>query len=80
MEKPVISPADYEKRLVEIMYEEDVTLSEALYIDFWANEVDMKSVFDMVDYLESRLENLDKVQYYMEVWTGDAPDVGLKRL
>lgn len=76
----ILTPVDYEKHLVAIMYEDDVTLSEALYIDFWANEVNMHSVYDLVDYLERRLEDLDKVKYYMEVWNGDVPDVGLKKL
>lgn len=74
-----ITPIDYEKHLLSIMFEEDVTLTEAMYVDFWTNEIDMKSVFDLVDYLEAKLENLDKVQYYMEVWSGTVPDVALKR-
>lgn len=72
-------PSDYEKYLVELMAEDYMTLSEALEVDFWASQVNIHSVYDVVDYLEQKLENLDKVQYYMSVYTGQAPDVVLKK-
>jgi hypothetical protein len=73
-------PNEYESILIEIMYYDDVTLKEALYVDMWANEVNLHSIYDIVDYLEKKLIDLDKVQYYMQVYTEQLPDVGLKPL
>lgn len=61
------------------MADDSITLSEALEVDFWASQVNIHSVYDVVDYLEQKLENLDKVQYYMNVYTGQVPDVVLKK-
>lgn len=72
-------PGTYEKELIVIMIDMDCTLSEAIHTDLLNNNVDIKSVFDIVDYMELKFENLDKVQYYMNVYTGNAPDVALKR-
>ncbi len=71
-------PNSYESRLIEIMWYDEVTLKEALYIDMWAHEINLHNVYDMVEYLEEQLIDLDKVQYYMQVYTGQLPDVGLK--
>lgn len=73
-------PNEYESVLIEIMYYDDVTLKEALYIDMWANEVNLHSIYDIVDYLEKKLIDLNKVQYYMQVYTDQLSDVGLKPL
>ena len=73
-------PNSYESELIEIMWYEEVSLKEALFIDMWGHEVNLHSVYDVVDYLESKLVDLDKVQYYMQVYTGQLPDVGLKPL
>ena len=72
-------PGEYEKVLIHIMIDMDLTLSDAMHIDLLNNQVDVKSVFDIVDYMELKLGNLDKVQYYMNVYSGNVPDVGLKR-
>ena len=72
-------PEQYEKILIDIMIDMDATLSDAMYMDMLNNGVDVKSVFDIVDYMELKLGNLDKVQYYMNVYSGILPDVGLKR-
>jgi hypothetical protein len=71
-------PSDYEKHLIELMTE-DMSLSQAIEYDLWVNDVDLNSVFDIVDYLELKLTSLDKVQYYMSVYTGHQPDVVIKR-
>lgn len=72
-------PGEYEKELIVIMIDMNYTLSEAIHADLLNHNVDIKSVFDIVDYMEFKFENLDKVQYYMNVYTGNAPDVALKR-
>ena len=72
-------PDNYEKFLISIMADCHSTLSEALDLDMWNNGVDTKSVYDVVDYLENRLESLDKVHYYMQVYTGQLPDIILKK-
>lgn len=72
-------PEQYEKVLIDIMIDMDATLSDAMYMDLLNNGIDVKSVFDIVDYMELKLGNLDKVQYYMNVYSGNVPDVGLKR-
>lgn len=64
----------YEKRLILLMIDEEVTLSEAVIMDMFNNMVDINSVFDMCDYLEEQLENLDHVEYYMDIVTGRRPD------
>jgi hypothetical protein len=73
------TPDSYEEILIELMWRDNVSLSEAMFYDFIENNVNLDSVFDIVDYLEQRLENLDKVQYYMQVFTNQQPDVILKR-
>jgi hypothetical protein len=41
--------------------------------------VDVSSVFEICDYLEEKLQDLNRVHYYMMVYTGQSPDVELKR-
>ena len=72
-------PGEYEKELINIMIDMDYTLSDAMYMDMTNNQVDTNSVFDIVDYMELKLGDLDKVQYYMNVYSGNAPDVALKK-
>lgn len=72
-------PGEYEKELINIMIDMNYTLADAIHMDMSNRQVDMKSVFDMVDYMELRLGDLDKVQYYMNVYTGNVPDVALKK-
>lgn len=68
----------YEQELIEIMMYDQVSLGQALELDMIANHIDISDVYDMVDYLELKLEELDKVEYYMAVFMGQLPDVGLK--
>lgn len=72
-------PDNYEALLIGIMATCHSTLSEAIDLDLWDNGVDTQSVYDVVDYLEEKLENLDKVHYYMQVYTGQLPDIILKK-
>lgn len=72
-------PDLYELVLIKIMANENATLSEALDIDMFNSGIDCESVFDITDYLEERFNDLNKVQYYMMVYTGQAPDVILKK-
>lgn len=69
----------YESVLIDIMRGGN-TLSEALDLDMWNNGIDRQSVYDVTDYLETRLKNLDKVGYYMGIYTGLHPDIMLKKV
>jgi hypothetical protein len=72
--------SDYEIHLVTLMRDYHLTLSEALSFDFEAECIDMSNVFDPCEFLEEKLVNLEKVMYYMMVWTGQEPDIELKRI
>lgn len=72
--------SSYEKGIVEIMVNEQCTLVDALDIDFDAHRVDKESVIDMVDYLEERLKDLNKVNLLMNIYTGRYPDMKLDKL
>lgn len=71
---------NFEKELIDIMVDEKCTMSEALGYAFSLYNVDTKSVFDMVDFLEERVHDLDKVQMMMAIYTGRIPDFQLTRL
>lgn len=68
----------YEEVLVYIMRDYGLTLQEAIEFDLDAACIDKSSVFAICDYMEEQLEDLDKVQYYMMVYTGQEPDLELK--
>lgn len=70
----------YEQKLVEIMIDENCTLSAALEIDFDQNMVDKESVIGMVDYLEEMLIDLNKVELLMNIYTRRSPDMYIKPL
>lgn len=71
----------YESDLVQIMIRENISLSSAMVIDAYNNNIDASSVFAMTDYLEERFEqDMDKVEYYMLVFSGIEPDLRLKRI
>lgn len=76
----VESDCSYEQKLVEIMIDENCTLSVALEIDFDQNKVDKESVIGMVDYLEEMLTDLNKVELLMNIYTRRAPDLYLSPL
>ncbi len=73
-------PNGYDAIIVDTMWKYGLTLTEALYKELQSNNVDTSSVFDIVDFLEEKLEDLDKVQYYMQVYTGQQPDIILRKL
>ena len=73
-------PVKYEKKLLELMIDNDLTLADAIYTDLIVNEIDPECVFDVVDHLEVNLIDLDKVEYYMSVYSGNSPDVGLRKI
>lgn len=70
----------YEHRIIIIMIDENCTFSEAMLIDFKMHNIDISSVFDLVDYLEEQLGCLDKVQHMMDIYNGKLPDMKLKAI
>jgi hypothetical protein len=64
----------YEQHIIKIMMYDKCTLSQAMLLDFEMNMLDVESVFDLVDYLEEKLGKLDKVSFYMGVYTGRIND------
>lgn len=69
---------EYSKELVELMYLDKLTLSEALEIDFTNNNIPLDDVYEITDYLESKIENLDIVEYFMAIYCGNCNDLELK--
>jgi hypothetical protein len=69
--------SDFEKELVETMILENCTMQEALVNLFSLYRVDTESVIDLVDFLEYMVYDLDKVQYLMQIYTGQVPDMQL---
>lgn len=72
-----INAFTYEEHLLVYMAK-GASLKQALMLDFIYNKVDITNVFDLVEYLEEKLEDLDKVKFYMDVYTNQSPDLGLK--
>jgi hypothetical protein len=72
--------SDFEKNLVEIMSQHNLSMREALLRMFILNGIDTNSVFSLVDFLEEMLYDLNKVQFFMMVYTGQISDIELKRL
>ena len=69
----------HEKEIINIMLDNNCTLSQALQIDFDMNLVDTDSVIGMVDYLELKFQDLNKVAFYMDVYTGRSTDFHLTK-
>lgn len=67
-----------EKHLVEVMIEKDCSFATALNYIFITNSVDIESVFDIVDFLEEGLPDLDTVAYFMKIWSGEENDLELR--
>jgi hypothetical protein len=68
---------NFEKELVEIMIDEECTMSTALNYAFSNHKVDTSSVITIVDFLEEMLYDLDKVEFFMKVYTGQVTDLHL---
>jgi len=76
-----VTVGSYEQSIVEIMADLDCTISQALDIDFDMNLIDKGSTIDLVDYLESKLnQDLYKVNMLMQIYTHQIPDFKLKPL
>jgi hypothetical protein len=76
-----VTVGSYEQSIVEIMVELDCTISEALDVDFGIHKINTGSTIDVVDYLESRLnQDLYKVNMLMQIYTHQIPDFKLKPL
>ena len=71
---------DYSKELVELMYLNKLTLSGALEQDFMNKNIPLDDVYELTDYLETKIDNLDIVEYFMAVYCGNCPDLELKEL
>jgi DNA-binding Xre family transcriptional regulator len=71
---------DYERRIIDLMRAEKLTLLEAMHYDMEIACIDFSSVLGICDYLEEQLGDLNKVEYYMMIYTGQAPDLELKRI
>lgn len=80
IEKMKTDIESYEKKIILIMIDEKCTFSEAMLIDFEANNLDTSSVFDLTDYLEEQLPTLDQVEYMMDIYVGRKPDMKLRAL
>lgn len=71
---------DFEKELIDIMVDEKCTMSQALANAFSSHGIDETNVFDLVDFLEEQVYDLDKVQAMMMIYTGKNPDFHLVRM
>jgi hypothetical protein len=56
------------------MIDHEVTMLDALILDMKNNGVDTDSVLDICDYLEGELNDLDKVEIFMDILVGRSPD------
>lgn len=72
-----IDAFSYEEHLLVYMAK-GASLKQALLLDFIYSGIDVTNVFDLVEYLEEKLEDLDKVKFYMDIYTNQIPDLGLK--
>jgi hypothetical protein len=71
----------YEVKLIELMRDYNLTLREAINRDLDLNGVDKGSVLGLCDYMEEQLKNdMNRVEYYMAVYTEQSPDVMLRKL
>lgn len=71
---------DFEQHLIDTMVSEKCTMSQALGKAFSSHGIDQTNVFDMVDFLEEQIYDLDKVQAMMMIYNGQIADFHLVRL
>lgn len=74
-----IKASDYENRIINLMRNDNITLREAMSYDMEIACIDVSSVLGICDYLEEQLNDLNKVEYYMMIYTGKAPDLELRK-
>ena len=55
-----------------------MTLCDAIAYDMIGNDVDPDDVYSAVEHLESNVDTMDQVQYYMEVLCGQSPNYSLE--
>lgn len=70
--------AGLEHILVEVMVEKNCSLVAAMEHIFDYNGVDKECVYDVVEFLEDGLRDLDIVSHFMKIWTGEDNDMTLK--
>lgn len=65
----------FEKEIILMMIDENLTMSEALMLIMKNNCVDITSTIGMCDFLEDKFDkNMDKVEYFMDIIVGREPD------
>jgi hypothetical protein len=67
----------YEEYLFEIMLFEDISFQEALQQDILGRAEDCETVFGIVEFLESQVSDLSKVDFLMDIYTGKIKDFKL---
>jgi arginine/lysine/ornithine decarboxylase len=70
--------SEFEKFLVNLMIIEECSLQQALDLSFCIYGVDRSSVFDLVDFLETMVHDLNIVHMLMNVYTGQVNDFDLE--
>lgn len=70
----------FEYQVVGLMAETGLFMSEAMVRIMVLDGVDVDSVFDMCDFLEEKLGDLNKVSVFMQMINGQLPDCFLKKL
>lgn len=70
----------YERHLIRLMRDNELTLSEAMEHDFRVQRVDTSSVICVCDYLEEKLTDLEKVKYYVLIYVGQELDLALRKI
>lgn len=73
-----MAPQNLEKMLVMVMGREKCSLVAALEIVFDCYCVNGDDVYDVVEFLECGLPDLDTVSHFMKIWTGEESDLVLK--
>jgi len=73
-----MTPQNLEKTLVMVMVREKCSLVAALEIVFDQYDIDGDDVYNVVDFLEYGLPDLDTVSHFMKIWTGEESDLVLK--
>lgn len=67
--------SDFEKDIIEMMITEKCTFSEALETLLHLHNVNVESVIDLVDFLEEKINDLDKIEMIMKIYTRKLPDI-----
>ena len=68
----------YEIKIVNVMLEHKLSVRHAMILDMKNQCVDISSILGIVDYLEKELIDLDKVNYFMQIFTQTIEDYVLE--